>query len=67
MIDNDWYELSIIIKECWLSLMMINTIRIKPSENKQQPGASRSGCSQWEEAKLGSPVEKLENFIEGFL
>ena len=39
----------------------INTIRIKLSENKQQPGVSRSGCSQWEEAKLASAVEKLEN------
>ena len=41
---------------------IINTIRIKSSENKQQPGACRSGCSQWEEAKLGSAAEKLENF-----
>ena len=32
----------------------INTIRIKSSENKQLPGASRSGRSQWEEAKLRS-------------
>ena len=40
----------------------INTIRIKSSENKQQPGVSRSGRSQWEEAKLGSAVEKLKNF-----
>ena len=49
----------------------LNTIRIKSSENKQQPGASRSGRSQWEEAILGSAVEKLEKFytfffIEGF-
>ena len=37
--------------------LFINTIRIKSSENKQQPGASRSG----QEAILGSAVEKLEN------
>ena len=49
----------------------VNTIKIKSSENKQQPGACRPGCSQWEEAKLAFAVEKLENihtffFIEGF-
>ena len=51
--------------------IFINTITIKSSENKQQPGVSRSGRSQWEEVKLESTVEKLENFntffyIEGF-
>ena len=39
----------------------VNTIRINSSENKQQPCASRSGSSKWEEAKLGSTVEKLQN------
>ena len=53
------------------SQIILNTIRIYSSENKQQPGASRSGQSQGEEAKLGSTVEKMENFntfffIEGF-
>ena len=42
--------------------IVLNTMRIKSSENNQQPGVSRSGCSQWEEAKLGSAVEKLEDF-----
>ena len=47
----------------------INTIRIKSSENKQQPGVSRSGHSQWEEAGIYcGNVGKFPHFfsIEGF-
>ena len=50
----------------WKVFSLFNTIIIKLSENKQQSGVCRSGRSQWEQAKLTSNVEKLENFYTIF-
>ena len=59
-------SLSIAFQE---NVLHFNTIRIKSSENKQQPGVSRSGHSQWEEAGIYcGNVGKFPHFfsIEGF-
>ena len=64
------YDILIMIMDINISIVFSKSflfrspcmLEIKWSENKQQPGASRSGHSQWEEAKLGYAVEKLENF-----
>ena len=37
----------------------LNTFKSWSFKHKQQPGLSRSGCSQWEEVKLGSDWSEL--------